>query len=471
MRLLNATTLKLHEFFGSDIPSYFILSHRWEGAEITYQDIRDGTNTDSTGWTKVRNACAFTRDREVKERRRRGLISEVAYIWIDTCCIDKSSSAELTEAINSMFSWYKHAYECLVYLKDVPSGLSAEPKEKVILQSEWFKRGWTLQELLAPRSLVFISSDWTEVLGSRTDFSSIILEATGIQEDDFKALSKDKVSVARRMSWASGRTCTRVEDEAYCLMGLFGVNMPLLYGEGSKAFQRLQAEILKDSDDESIFAWWRERITLKESFGMGLLAPSPQAFKYSSEVQRYAFDRDAKPYSMTNKGLQITPILMDLRDWADVKHYIENLDGGEIPLPKWQQKHLHAIALNCFLEMKQTTDAGEPEADPIPIVLILRRMPESSNTYCRQLVKEIRMIPSMSFTDICRIANSSSDFRLSTRETIFIRPPGPEIRWPNIERDPDAPDENELAFQLIKPNSTNGVVARVAGPSRVETFP
>jgi hypothetical protein len=464
MRLLNATTLKLHEFFGSDIPSYFILSHRWEGAEITYQDVRDGTNTESAGWTKVRNACAFTRDREVKERRRRGLISEVAYIWIDTCCIDKSSSSELTEAINSMFSWYKHAYECLVYLKDVPSGLGAEPKEKTIGQSEWFKRGWTLQELLAPRSLVFISSDWGEVLGSRTDFSSIILGATGIQEDDFKALSKDKVSVARRMSWASGRTCTRVEDEAYCLMGLFGVNMPLLYGEGSKAFQRLQAEILKDSDDESIFAWWRERITLKESFGMGLLAPSPQAFKYSSEVQRHAFDRDAKPYSMTNKGLQITPLLMNLQRWANDERYIEDLDG-EIPLPKWQQKHLHAIALNCFLEKKQKD--MEPETDPPPIILILRRMPDSSNTYCRQLVKEIKMTPPLNIAIVKAVAHGS----FPTRETIFIRAPGPETRWPSIERDPDAPDENELAFQLIKPKSTNGVVARVPAPSRVETFP
>ena len=463
MRLLHATTLKLHEFFGSDIPSYFILSHRWEGAEISYQDVRDGTNTESAGWTKVRNACAFTRDREVKERRRRGLISEVAYIWIDTCCIDKSSSAELTEAINSMFSWYKHAYECLVYLKDVRNGLSLEAKEKVILQSEWFKRGWTLQELLAPRSLVFISSDWSEVLGSRSDFSSIILEATGIQEDDFKALSKDKVSVARRMSWASSRACTRVEDEAYCLMGLFGVNMPLLYGEGSKAFQRLQTEILKDSDDESIFAWWRERITLKESFGMGLLAPSPQAFKYSSEVQRYAFDRDAKPYTMTNKGLQIAPMLMDLHEWADEKHYIEDLDG-EIPLPKWQQKHLHAIALNCFLE--KPPDDEPPETAPPPIVLILRRMPDSSNTYCRQLVKEIKMTPSMSFGEIAYIAQKCST---SKRETIFVRPPGPETRWPSIERDPDAPDENELAFQLIK--STSSVVARVPAPSRVETFP
>ena len=197
---------------------------------------------------------------------------------------------------------------------------------------------------------------------------------------------------------------------------------------------------------------------------MGLLAPSPQAFKYSSEVQRYSFDHYAKPYSMTNKGLQITPLLMNMYDWADDKHYIENLDG-EIPLPKWQQKHLHAIALNCFLE--NPANPREPETDPPPIVLVLRRMPDSPNTYCRQLIKEIRMIPSMSFADFAR----SSNFRLSTRETIFIRPPGPEIRWPSIERDPDAPDENELAFQLIKPKSTNGVVARVAGPSRVETFP
>lgn len=421
MRLLNTTTLKLHEFFGSDIPPYNILSHRWEGDEITYRDVRDGTNTEAYGWSKVRNACAFARDRELWLREVRG--REVTYIWIDTCCIDKTSSAELTEAINSMFSWYQHADECYAYLKDVPSGLDPTAREEASLQSEWFKRGWTLQELLAPRKVVFISNDWKEALGSRSDYSSVILQVTGIRDDDFEALRRDRVSVARRMSWASQRFCTREEDEAYCLMGLFGVNMPLLYGEGRKAFQRLQTEILKDSDDESIFAWWSPRSALQNQSGAGLLARSPHDFKNSSEVHPWPFDRDARPYSMTNKGLQIEPKLMHLYLWAAVERYFVGLDGviKPIRLTETQKRNLYAFTLNCHLKVPSPRSDVEVKSEPSPIIILLRRIAHSSNTYCRLFVSEIELRP-------------SPLERSDRREVIFIRPPLANTPWPSIER-------------------------------------
>ncbi|KAH9924635.1 uncharacterized protein BXZ73DRAFT_91226 [Epithele typhae] len=165
------------------------------------------------------------------------------WAWADTCCIDKTSSAELTEAINSMFRYYSLAHICYVFLNDVEESQPGAPTFGASFRrSRWHTRGWTLQELLAPREVVFLSR--------------ILKQATGIPK---AVLRSDKgitdVSIAARMSWASKRKTTRIEDEAYCLFGRFGVSMPTLYGEGRKAFYRLQEEIMKTSLDLSLFAW------------------------------------------------------------------------------------------------------------------------------------------------------------------------------------------------------------------------
>ncbi|KAK2004231.1 HET-domain-containing protein [Colletotrichum falcatum] len=205
-----------------------------------------GNAMHSEGWSKVRSSCDLARSLGHD------------WIWIDTCCIDKSSSAELSEAINSMFKFYQKAVICIAYLSDVPYPSSEVDVSNVLAGSRWFTRGWTLQELLAPKNLNFYSSDW-KLLGSRSRFSTSIVRVTGIRQEfigcggDYKRLGD--ASVAERMSWASRRRTTRLEDIAYCLLGIFGINMPLIYGEGERAFTRLQQAIIHEIDDQSIFAW------------------------------------------------------------------------------------------------------------------------------------------------------------------------------------------------------------------------
>jgi hypothetical protein len=204
------------------------------------------------------------------------------FVWIDTCCIDKSGSAELSEAINSMFRWYREAEICYAYLDDVCAFEDPTKASSSFRESRWFTRGWTLQELLAPYEVVFLDRDWQEI-GTKRSLSDTVSSQTNIDTQTLEYCTWQHVSIAARMSWASSRVTKRVEDMAYCLMGLFDVNMPLIYGEGSKAFYRLQLEIMKSSDDQSIFAWipnvWSDRPA-----SYGLLAESPRDFKLSSTL-------------------------------------------------------------------------------------------------------------------------------------------------------------------------------------------
>jgi hypothetical protein len=243
MRLLqynNGSDFSLTEFFESDIPKYAILSHRWGAEEVTFKDLTDGTSKDRAGYGKIQ-FCG-------EQARRDGL----QYFWVDTCCIDKSSSAELSEAINSMFRWYQKAARCYVYLSDVSirkrkaSDTSAEYTwESAFRASEWFTRGWTLQELLAPRSVAFFSRE-REQLGDKRTLEQQIHEITGIPTTALREYVLSQFNVDERLLWAKSRQTTRGEDKAYSLFGIFDVQMPLLYGEGEvKAFQRLRDAIDK----------------------------------------------------------------------------------------------------------------------------------------------------------------------------------------------------------------------------------
>ena len=260
MRLLNVHSLELEEFFDQHIPPYAILSHRWSFDEVTYKDMKKHRIKDGLGYKKITDCAAF-----VKGRGRYESFAHqdraIDWVWIDTCCIDKRSSAELTEAINSMWQWYKQAVYCVAYLGDVPSlkyGYDNAVNE--FKSSAWFTRGWCLQELLAPLRVIFCNREWV-IIGEKNAsqgggsthplLTAEISEAASIPERFLRnPISINSASVAMKMSWASRRHTTRVEDMAYSLMGLFDVNMPLLYGEGSKAFVRLQHEIIKQSDDE-----------------------------------------------------------------------------------------------------------------------------------------------------------------------------------------------------------------------------
>ncbi|KAM0142795.1 hypothetical protein ACHAO1_001033 [Botrytis cinerea] len=290
MRLINTSSLCLEEFYDGHIPAYAILSHRWGKKEVTFHDMQAGNCMDIEGFAKIKGCC-----------KQAGL-DGWTYVWIDTCCIDKASSAELSEAINSMFQWYQKAEICYAYLSDVENRPdSSKPVE--LESSDWFKRGWTLQELLAPKKLAFFDRNW-DLIGSKEHLQDDLRKITGILDMD----NWRRASIAQKMSWASRRSTTRVEDQAYSLLGLFDVNMAPLYGEGKKAFMRLQLEILAVSDDESIFAWRDPSET-----GGGLLAHSPEAFRDSAEIVSKPFDTIQKwnpnstrrPHLMTNKGLQL----------------------------------------------------------------------------------------------------------------------------------------------------------------------
>lgn len=307
MRLLNRKTLQLELFQDEPYPSYAILSHRWCDTEMTIRDLQDGkAHLCPGGYEKMLLTCAqAARD-------------QIDYVWIDTFCIDKESSAELSESINSMFAWYKKAKICYAFMPDVSTGGDFELADGFD-QSEWFERGWTLQELIAPTEVVFYDKQW-QLIGKRSTMARNLSRITKIDEGVLTGLVElNYVSIAKRMSWASDRKTTRREDIAYCLAGLFDVNMTTLYGEGSeKAFRRLQEEIMKDSDDESLFAWTNERED--QPALQGLFATSPEDFRNSSRYipdSRYTSDYSTgvrAPYTITNKGLCITLGIQRLKD-------------------------------------------------------------------------------------------------------------------------------------------------------------
>ncbi|KAI0744298.1 hypothetical protein C8Q80DRAFT_889878 [Daedaleopsis nitida] len=176
-------------------------------------------------------------------------------VWVDSCCIDQASSSELSEAVNSMYLWYHHAKVCYAYLADVADDDDPRARGSQFRKSRWWTRGWTLQELIAPRVLVFLSYGW-RVLGTKAMFAAVIEEVTGIDRAILTHEAPlESVSVAMRISWAARRQTSREEDQAYSLMGILNVHMPTIYGEGRFAFVRLQEEVLKLTSDQSLFAW------------------------------------------------------------------------------------------------------------------------------------------------------------------------------------------------------------------------
>ncbi len=254
MWLLSTDRAELHPFDSveaAQIARFAILSHVWDKTEQSFQETQalcdqctlTNCNPRDLSSTKVRESCTLAEKHGYK------------WIWNDACCIDKTSSSELSEAINSMFSYYSHADVCYAFLKDVPPGSELHASASVFRESSWFKRGWTLQELLAPQLVIFLSSAWT-MMGTKASLARLVSDITRIPETVL--LLEEEIcdmSVARRMSWAASRKTTRIEDEAYCLLGIFDINMPPLYSEGRKAFGRLQEEIMKKSVDSSLFAW------------------------------------------------------------------------------------------------------------------------------------------------------------------------------------------------------------------------
>jgi hypothetical protein len=308
MRLLNAQTLHL-KTFTADIPPYIILSHTWgqSDEEVVFQDIGELDKARAKdGFKKIAGCCS--------QARQDGF----EWAWIDTCCIDKTSSAELSEAINSMFRWYQDSHICYVYLSDVtvsPGQVLAVQTPSRFPNSRWFSRGWTLQELVAPRVVHFFDSNWN-ILGTKLSLTVTIHGITKIPEDILRNRPRSDYCVADIMSWAAGRETTRLEDTAYSLMGLFNINIHLLYREGGRAFFRLQDEILKTTGDYSLFAW-------AGTWSASILASSPSSFESNGDQHPYKKDLSVNLASITPHSTWGNILQLDLRlgDQVDNDYY------------------------------------------------------------------------------------------------------------------------------------------------------
>ena len=228
-----------------------------------------------------------------------------------------------------MYRWYMNAAVCYVYLSDVPGHCpplsdegSIHPSRlqwvESLEESRWFTRGWTLQELIAPQRVFFFGQAWNYI-GSLPELVHLVSGITNIQIDVLEhSRPLSDLSIAQRLSWAAKRQTTRIEDQAYSLFGILDVNMPLLYGEGAKAFIRLQEEIIHHSTDQSIFAWDTPSgfIEPREL----LLAPSPICFLNGSRIRRRPRTSSAPAFTISNQGLGITLPIVHQRLEEDPSH-------------------------------------------------------------------------------------------------------------------------------------------------------
>ncbi|KAK1534321.1 mitochondrion organization and biogenesis protein [Colletotrichum costaricense] len=301
MRLLSTETKKFEVFDLENAPPYAVLSHLWEHDEVLFQDLRDGQMLrPRAGLRKIDAACLVAQERMLR------------YIWIDTSCVDIESESERSEAVESSFRIFKSAALCIAYLSDVESERPL-PAGHVYLtdrnlddnlegrfrhtfkRSRWFTRSWALPELIAPSELVFYSRGW-ELIGTRSELRNHLFDITGVDTFILQGGDLAKVSVARKMFWATSRNAYRLEDISYSLAGLFGVDMMPIYGEGNlSAFLRLQEHIAKTVPDPTLFAWrkdWLQKFTtwdkckdlVNSSHLRDFLASSPGAFSHCGSM-------------------------------------------------------------------------------------------------------------------------------------------------------------------------------------------
>ncbi|KAI0124754.1 heterokaryon incompatibility protein-domain-containing protein [Xylariales sp. AK1849] len=361
IRLLDTNNLHMKVFAGDGIPNYAILSHTWvEDEEVSYQEMTrcasdpDHPAMEKSGYNKILKTCQKARSHNIK------------YAWVDTCCIDKTSSAELSEAINSMFKWYQNSQVCYALLSDMSPDMDVTED---LPGCRWFTRGWCLQELLAPEDLRFYDSAW-EYVGSKEQLKDMISDITNIDEEvlaDSQLLNS--FAVGRRMSWAAMRVTTRMEDMAYCLLGMFDVNMPLLYGEGNKAFLRLQEEIIKRSNDMSIFAF-----LAKPSYGgdtdssddddnddstarpppyCDLFASAPSDFKNCGMLMSTSDNvMSSGSFTLTNNGLYFRAV--EFLVGGDYDDYILPLQGGRKRNTEYNEEdmYLQKVGPSRFVRLK-----------------------------------------------------------------------------------------------------------------------
>ena len=312
-----------------DVTRFAILSHTWERGELSYEDLhgqndlsgshlglqdsdRDGGRQRS--FEKLHNFCDIAEEYGTE------------FAWADNVCIDKSSSAELDESIRSMFSWYRNAAICIVYL--------AQTNDlRDFAHDRWFTRGWTLQELLAPRRLKFYSKRWhrlTEFLNDKISaedvrrlnnqsltrqldlLSDAILKAAGLVMQHVRDFVPGirHPSLPERMQWIARRATTREEDESYSLMGIFNVSISIAYGEGrERAFFRLYQAILEVGYERD-WLLWTGRSVSPSIHPSRMIPSSPKCyltwnvnFRRDTPEGRMVSALENEPLGLTNVGL------------------------------------------------------------------------------------------------------------------------------------------------------------------------
>jgi hypothetical protein len=356
--MLNPDEAKIKQMV-TDATSYAILSHRWlETGELTFQDLSKLNSISAAGFSQLIKSpkelkvlCGATildraagfsakenfkgKPKEVFQQMRKICeclsngdnqasdfvklvkfceVAQCDFVWLDTGCINKQSSAELEESIRSMFRWYRNSSICIIHL-----GKTSSPY--TMLNDPWFKRGWTLQELLAPKVIKFFSKSWVPLTMHDNDtipdaqlgiplwrFISLITQIPVHQLHNFEPGTND---IRERMVWASKRETTRIEDMAYCLIGIFDIPLPIAYGEGRMAFQRLQAEIVQRSHDQGLFAWNGSPSSYNSMFAAGPEAFFPLDWPLLTVGEDVAGSADPT-YALTNHGLRIPLSIYDV---------------------------------------------------------------------------------------------------------------------------------------------------------------
>ncbi|KLO81079.1 beta transducin-like protein [Fusarium fujikuroi] len=377
--------------------------------------MQNNKGTERSGYTKIKQACALA------------LENGYGYAWVDTCCIDKTSSAELSEAINSMMSWYERSEICYTYLADVQPGTNIHEPES---------------------SFAKIRNDIVDLITQITGIDQTYLSAPPTSTDCRLQSRLHVASIAEKMSWASKHKTTRIEDTAYCLLGIFGINMPLLYGEGTNAFLRLQEEIMKRSDDQTILAWYLPEDAPDES---GVLTTSLAAFANCKDFIPCDVGMPTPPFQVTNKGLRMKlPVSSD------------GFKDGRYGL------------LQCRTKQDPTTMIAIPLDNSRNNLYVRSKRPLSilSYQYWRTWsFTPVNLLPSLSFASSIVQPPSFTAFLESLPENFYIA----EVYPPNVPQQPDPriimtgihEDENQgpsrVALVLIKSlaNDVEPFVVRV----------
>ncbi|KJA27585.1 hypothetical protein HYPSUDRAFT_862747 [Hypholoma sublateritium FD-334 SS-4] len=344
---------------------YAILSHTWI-RDVPGDVIYQGWNTRErypAGYRKVAYFCAVAAQAH-----------GVGFGWMDNVCINKDSSSELDESIRSMYKWYRGAHVCISFLSQSwdLSGMKDD---------SWFTRGWTLQELLAPRDNYFYNGNW-EYLGSSTDeaIQSAIESASTITRAELEACRRgetDRIPISRRLQLAAKRQVTREEDMAYSLMGLLGVDISVAYGEGTEhAFFRLVREMLstkKDVLDIFNHGYYPSRKIIPATIdNYRIRSTTIYTPDFEGKLQQSQWQPPSEPIVLTHLGVRIPLLLVHALK-------VDRFDAQCVPVGdlcgsiqmSLSAAYMHYSVLDKRIYVNGLTTGGESDTSGVPLVATL----------------------------------------------------------------------------------------------------